>query len=158
MTVNKMKRKKQVTQVYEKFEASSDKQLNPEEFRNFIAFVYDLQILSRVGRNQYLRILKKLGLSESDDVPKETIIDFLVAQGAQELRKKGPEDNLNLYESGEIDNSMSQKCEDDISVYFEEIQRPNGFSHAQLSEFIQDNSQSPHHNDVTAILRRTVKL
>ena len=79
ITVNKMKRKKQVTQVYEKFEASSNKHLNPEEFRNFIAFVYDLQILSRVGRNQYVRILKKLGLSIDDDVPKDTIIDFLVS-------------------------------------------------------------------------------
>ena len=60
------------------------------KFKSFISFLYDGRIAV------YKRILKKLGLSETDSVSKDMIIDFLVSEGALELRK-APQDSQDLF-------------------------------------------------------------
>lgn len=82
----------------------------------------------------YKRILKKLGLSETDSVSKDMIIDFLVSEGALELRK-APQDSQDLFQGDNyaIGRSTSEEKDvgGDISTFFDDVQRPLGLSHAQ---------------------------
>ena len=61
--------------------------LNPEEFKQLLAFVFDIRMRSRVGREYYKRILLKLGLHERENIPKGLLVEYLVERGAMEKRK-----------------------------------------------------------------------
>ena len=90
ITKNRMKRRNQVLKAYKRFERNVEDHLDAEEFRGFLAFIYDLKIDEPEGRSHYRRILGKMGVqSEEDDVPKDTIVNFMVARGALELRNNG---------------------------------------------------------------------
>ena len=61
--------------------------LNPEEFKQLLAFVFDFRPRSRVGKDYYRRILFKLGLTERENIPRELLVEYLVERGAMEKRK-----------------------------------------------------------------------
>ena len=61
--------------------------LNPEEFKQLLAFVFDFRPRSRVGKEYYRRILLKLGLTERENIPRELLVEYLVERGAMEKRK-----------------------------------------------------------------------
>ena len=87
IAANQEVRRMQVNQLYEMFDKRQRGYLNPEEFKQLLAFVFDFRPRSRVGREYTQRILLKLGLSERENVPKDLLIEYLVERGAMEKRK-----------------------------------------------------------------------
>lgn len=96
---NENKRREQVLKVYKMFESPNRDYLYPDQFKELIQFVFDINLNTKVGRRFYRRILVKLCKSERDDFPESLIVNFLVDRGAFEKRKAANEIEL-LDESG----------------------------------------------------------
>lgn len=71
-----------VEKLYKRFDTRGRGHLNFAESKIFIAYVFDLQMRRHSGRDHYRRILSKLGKGDSDDIPKDLIVDFLIERGA----------------------------------------------------------------------------
>lgn len=84
---NKENLRKKVEQLYEMFDKRQRGYLNSEELKQLLAFVFDLQVKSRMSREYNKRILSKLGLTEREHIPRDLLIDYLVDRGAMEKRK-----------------------------------------------------------------------
>ena len=69
------------------FDKRGREYLNPEEFKQLLAFVFDIRMRSRVGREYYKRILVKLGLTERENIPRELLVEYLVERGAMEKKR-----------------------------------------------------------------------
>ena len=118
---NRMKRRNQIVEIYEKFETNLAGYLNADECKKLIAFVYDFDMETRSGRSRYRKILSKMELDETDEVGKETIVNFLVTRGAQELRSKSQRHSIfadpllttSRILSGKEDNVASDDDEED---------------------------------------------
>ena len=87
ITANQETRRKRVEQLYQMFDKRGRDYLNPEEFKQLLAFVFDIRMRSRVGREYYKRILAKLGLSDRENIPRELLVEYLVERGAMEKKR-----------------------------------------------------------------------
>ena len=61
--------------------------LNPEEFKQLLAFLFDFRPRSRISREYVCRILIKLGKTARENIPQDLIVEYLVERGAMEKRK-----------------------------------------------------------------------
>ena len=94
------------------FAKTDDQYLTANEFKQFTAFIFDLNLRTKIGKDHFKKILARLGKSEHENFPKDLIIDFVVETGAFELRKAVDEvqlasedDNYNIDDDDPINTS-----------------------------------------------------
>ena len=85
------KRRDQIEKAYSMFAREDHGFLTQDEFKEFFAFVFDLDLEDSLSRRQYRKVLARLEMSEGDSVPKDLVVDFIVERGAIELRKAADE-------------------------------------------------------------------